>query len=56
MAKVSLKKMKNAYERMTKGNLIQSPRQLIFTYSNDTIAEGASTMQIPYGDGEAPAY
>lgn len=39
MAKISKKRVSNAYDRMTQGNLIQSPRQILFTHSNSTIAE-----------------
>ncbi|MCX2690107.1 hypothetical protein OO256_06400 [Pseudomonas sp. DCB_CB] len=39
MAKNNKKKVRSAYERMTKGSLIQSPRRLLFTHSDSTIAE-----------------
>ncbi|MFU7284410.1 hypothetical protein ACM74D_22815 [Pseudomonas aeruginosa] len=39
MARISSKRVRNAYDRMAKGSLIQSPRQLLFTHSNSTIAD-----------------
>lgn len=39
MAKIRKKKVSFAFDRMVQGNLIQSPRQLLFTQSNNTIAE-----------------